>query len=125
MRLTNEIKVYIDKKVRELYKEKLAEIGKQLDDESAKIKEVENELFEQARNKLSVFGIDLSRDQFNVTFCGYHGVKTAAAEELWEQKCEINRKIADTIESIYIELCLGGTKKDIDRLLTEAAEAAE
>ena len=131
MKVTNEIRSYVQKKVNALYEGKRNEAQAKIDQESEKIaatmdlikSEVAlalNERFGDAIEAKDIT-IDVSRRSYGGGF--YY--QSPKFKELCTEKESITQSAMEKIDDIIVELVLGGTKADIDRLLEETKAELE
>lgn len=125
MRVTKLIREYVEKTVREklpygepskTYEQNrkcLADLTQQLND---KVDAYARELLEGVANLPEDFHIN--RSSFRVFTCASYGSPIQKAAERHER--EIREKRQEAIEKILLELELGATKADFERLIAEA-----
>lgn len=124
MRITNVIQDYIESKVRQAYKGQFDEIESQLEKATKTI----DDMFTEAKAAVAdvvkkYFDDDLSKKYIYIHIdTSNYGRDIYFSDEyarIRDKKNDVERKIGKKTKEIGIELALGGTKKDLDRLISE------
>lgn len=120
-KVPREVEDYIRKRVEARYKTKLDEIDAAREVELDKVRRIQSELAEIAKEKLAQIGIIIKDSEISINFCGYHGVQTAECEELWQKRCDLNAIINEKVSEIKLKLVLKNTKdlQALDDLISE------
>lgn len=124
MRVSKTVKEYIAKKVREAYAEKIKSIGKEYYDKRKeledKISEMEKEFKERAKTLIKENCGTWNFD--DLTRFSYYSVRIGDndyEQEIRNKKCEIEKERNEKIEEIIVTLELGGTKADLEKMLSD------
>jgi len=124
MRVTNVIQDYIESKVRQAYKGQFDEIESQLEKATKAI----DDMFTEAKAAVTdvvkkYFDDDLSKKHIYIRIdTSNYGNDTYFSDEfnrIRDKRDDVEMKIREKTKEIGIELALGGTKKDLDRLISE------
>ena len=124
MKITNEVRTYVEKKVKAQFKAESDALTDALNAESAKLENAK-EMAKQAAIEVleKVYGekIDEGSVYLSLNSQGYpyRGWAPAYKQELFDKQGALNRKISEIVEEILVDLSLGGTKADIERLISE------
>ena len=120
-KVPREVEDYIRKRVEARYKAELDEIDAAREVELDKVRRIQSELAELAKEKLAQIGITIKDSEISINFCGYSGVHTAEYEELWQRRCDLNAIINEKVSEIKLKLVLKNTKdlQALDDLISE------
>ena len=129
MRVTKIIREYVEKTInakltygeptRE-YKEACERMNELQTEVNEKVMEYMQKLCEEATAQLPEGFIIKPHSNYPITSNSYNSPMHIAARK---HECEISTKRASAIESILVELELGGTKSDLERMIAEAVNA--
>lgn len=131
MKVTNEIRSYVQKKVNALYEEKRNEAQAKIDQENEKIAatmdlvKAEVALALNERFGDSVEAKDITIDVSRRSYGGGFYYQSPKFKDLVNERESITTAAIEKTDDIIAELALGGTKADIDRLLEETKAELE
>ena len=124
MRVTKAIREYVEKKVFDEYDKAKRELRKSYEERVEKAKEeiemiLENEVLENINMVLGYYGMEQikAEDAFYRIYVSIQNRKDEA--EINEKRKEIYISAKDKITEILATLELGGTKEDLDKMLSE------
>ena len=124
MRVTKAIRDYVEKKVFDEYDKAKREFRKSYEERVEKAKEeiemiLENEVLENINMVLDYYGMEqiTADDAFYRIYVSIQNRKDEA--EINEKRKEIYISAKDKITEILATLELGGTKEDLDKMLSE------
>ena len=124
MRVTKAIREYVEKKVFDEYDKAKRELRKSYEERVEKAKEeiemiLENEVLENINMVLGYYGMEQIKadDAFYRIYVSIQNRKDEA--EINEKRKEIYISAKDKITEILATLELGGTKEDLDKMLSE------
>lgn len=124
MRVTKAIRDYVEKKVFDEYDKAKRELRKSYEERVEKAKEeieiiLENEVLENINMVLGYYGMEqiTADDAFYRIYVSIQNRKDEA--EINEKRKEIYISAKDKITEILATLELGGTKEDLDKMLSE------
>ena len=124
MRVTKAIREYVEKKVFDEYDKAKRELRKSYEERVEKAKEeiemiLENEVLENINMVLGYYGMEQikAEDAFYRVYVSIQNRKDEA--EINKKRQEIWYKARDKVTEILATLELGGTKEDLDKMLSE------
>ena len=124
MRVTKAIRDYVEKRVYDEYDKARRELRKDYEERVEKAKEeiemiLENEVLENINMVLGYYGMEQIKadDAFYRIYVSIQNRKDEA--EINEKRKEIYISAKDKITEILATLELGGTKEDLDKMLSE------
>jgi len=127
MRVTNEVKQYIAKRIRSLYQKQFDELDAKIAEENAKIEAIRNEVLGIFVEKLKAIGYEDAEIGASVTYNTWRLYRSGnnPCDALNAEKNKLTDKINSQTDEVIVSLSLGGTKEDLDRILNGFAEEAQ
>lgn len=123
MRVTNEVKQYIAKQIRNLYQQQLDELEAKIEEENAKIEAIRKEVFDIFVEKLNAIGYTDAATKATITYTTWRSYRSCdnPSDALNAEKNKLTDKINSKTDEAIVLLSLGGTKEDLDRIISEFA----
>ena len=127
MRVTNEVKQYIAKRIRGLYQRQFDELDAKIKEENAKIEAIRHEVLDIFVEKLKAIGYVDAEVGASVTYNTWRSYRSGnnPYDAINEEKNKLTDKINSQTDEVIVSLSLGGTKEDLDRILNGFAEEAQ
>lgn len=131
MKVTKEVQNYLDKKLSKVYEIKRAPLIERSNAERQKIISVMDELYVYIADRLNKeFGDTIAPQNVSLSINSYYrsdygsdrGYRSPEFKKIDEEHGRINMMQREKLDDIVVELALGGTKDDLDRLISEAED---